>query len=290
VPRPTTSAAAQDGDPVGDLAHLRQLVGDQHDQPALGTQGAQNGEELLHLAGVRTAVGSSRISTRTSPARALRISMRWRTPTESAPDTAPGSPMSRPNRAARRSASSPTSPRAEAQARPLGAEGEVLGRGQLGDDGEVLVHHADAQAARLGGVARSDGATVEANLAGVGLGQAVENVHQRRLAGAVLAQEGVNLAAAQIEAHARQRLQRAEADGDVAQGEQGRRGGCLRGAQNSLDGTATWPATIPLRVSSMRAATASGIAAARAGLTTKPTTPSAIPSFVTRAAKLPLFT
>src|SRR5260370_17095563 len=58
------------------------------------------------------------------------------------------------------------------------------------------MHHADAQ---CDGVARADdarGLAVDDNLPGVRMDQAVEDVHQRRLAGAVLADKGVDLARA----------------------------------------------------------------------------------------------
>ena len=54
-------AAPQDGDAVGDLEHLVQLVADEDDRHALAYEGLEDPEELLASWGVSTAVGSSRI-------------------------------------------------------------------------------------------------------------------------------------------------------------------------------------------------------------------------------------
>ena len=59
------------------------------------------------------------------------------------------------------------------------------------------------------------GLPIEADLAAVGPQNAVDDVHQRRLAGAVLAGEGVDLAPAQLEIDAAQRADRAERLGEI---------------------------------------------------------------------------
>ena len=85
-----------------------------------------------------------------------------------------------------------------------------------GNKHEVLMHHADAEG---DGVARTRdlrGVAIDDNLAGIGLQQAVEDVHQGGFARAVLADKGVDFAAPHLEAdvvvgqHARPAL------GDVA--------------------------------------------------------------------------
>ena len=84
----------------------------------------------------------------------------------------------------------------------LGREDDVLGDRHHRDQHEVLVDHADAvldrglRRAELGRLA------VDQDLALVGPVEAVEDVHQRRLAGAVLAQQRVHLALAQVEVDA----------------------------------------------------------------------------------------
>jgi hypothetical protein len=73
-------------------------------------------------------------------------------------------------------------------------EPDVLGRGQRVEQREVLVDHADAERARLGRALHAHRLPVPAHLALVGLHGAVDDLHHRRLAGAVLAEHGVDLA------------------------------------------------------------------------------------------------
>ena len=83
-----------------------------------------------------------------------------------------------------------------------GREGEVLDGVQRADEAEVLVHEADAGVG--GGLAVAErravvrGPTPVAS-SGVGLVVAGEDLDQRRLAGAVLADEGVDLAGGDVE-------------------------------------------------------------------------------------------
>jgi len=74
------------------------------------------------------------------------------------------------------------------------AEPDVLGHGQGVEQAEMLEHHADAERARLLRIAHLDLLPVEVHHAGIGLGHAVDQLHQRRFAGTVLAQDGVNAA------------------------------------------------------------------------------------------------
>ena len=76
----------------------------------------------------------------------------------------------------------------------LVAEHDVLGDGEHRDEHEVLVHHADAGGHRVAGPLNGTGHVVDQDLALVGLVEAVEHVHQRRLARAVLAQQRMDLA------------------------------------------------------------------------------------------------
>ena len=71
---------------------------------------------------------------------------------------------------------------------------DVLGDGQRLEQREMLEHHADAEPARRGGVGDRDRLALPADLAGGRLQRAVEDLDQRRLAGAVLAEERVDLA------------------------------------------------------------------------------------------------
>ena len=72
----------------------------------------------------------------------------------------------------------------------LGAEHDVLQHGEILHQHEMLVHHADAvRRWRRAGCAMRTGLPSMQDLAAVGLVEAVEDAHQRRFAGAVLADD-----------------------------------------------------------------------------------------------------
>ena len=75
------------------------------------------------------------------------------------------------------------------------AEGDVFGDRQRLEQREVLEHHADAQALRMAGVLDGDLLALPDDLALVGLDHAVDDFHQRALAGAVFAQQRMDLIA-----------------------------------------------------------------------------------------------
>ena len=80
------------------------------------------------------------------------------------------------------------------------AERHVLPHGQRLDEAEVLVDHARCRArAASTGSTIVDHFAVQSDLAGVGKDQADQHLHQRRLAGAVLAEDAVDAAAMQRE-------------------------------------------------------------------------------------------
>jgi hypothetical protein len=123
----------------------------------------------------------------------------------------------------------------ERPAAGLDRQHDVLGDGHHRDEHEVLVHHADPE--RDGVARRVDRGLPAAHedLALAGRGQAVEHVHQGRLAGAVLAEQGVDLAPAQVERDVVGGDDAGVALGDVAQLQHdlprrlGRRGSVLGG-------------------------------------------------------------
>ena len=100
----------------------------------------------------------------------------------------------------------------------LAAEEEIGDGVEILRQREVLVDRLDAE--RFG-VARSSGSTTglpaNADLAAVGGEDAGEDLDQRRLAGAVVAEQAEHLARAQIEAHVLDRMDAAEGLDDVAQ-------------------------------------------------------------------------
>ena len=104
----------------------------------------------------------------------------------------------------------------------LGAEHHVFEHAQRRHQHEVLMHHADAVADRLARRADADRLAVDPDLAGVGLVEAVEDRHQRRLAGAVLADDAVDDAALDDEIDVIVGVNRAEALVDADQLDGGR--------------------------------------------------------------------
>ena len=80
----------------------------------------------------------------------------------------------------------------------------------------MLVDHADAPRDRVGRAGDRGHLPIEQDLALVGSRQAVQDVHERRLARTVLAEEGVDLVLADDEVDAMQRGEVAEALHDAA--------------------------------------------------------------------------
>ena len=113
------------------------------------------------------------------------------------------------------------------------AAGELAPEEQIGGDvqarHEVELLENRRHARGLGGarIVEADGLAVEQHLAGVRGKDAGENVHQRRLAGAVLTEQRMNLAPLEVEIDAAQSLDAAEMLGDAAHDEQ--RGGGFGG-------------------------------------------------------------
>ena len=73
------------------------------------------------------------------------------------------------------------------------AQEHVLGDGQIGEEARLLVHDCDPELAGLRGTVERDRLPVQQDLAGVRLVHTREDLDQRALAGAVLADERVDL-------------------------------------------------------------------------------------------------
>ena len=104
----------------------------------------------------------------------------------------------------------------------LAAEEHVLGHRAVGQQVELLVDDPDAGGLRRVRVAERDLLAVDADRPVVGRVDAGEHLHQRRLAGAVLADDRVDLAGAQVEVDAVQHLDADEALADARHLEQRR--------------------------------------------------------------------
>ena len=79
------------------------------------------------------------------------------------------------------------------------AEDHVLGHREHRYQHEMLVHHLDAAGDRVRRSRDMNRFPVDKNLALIGYGQSVQDVHEGGLAGAVLSEQGVDLARPQIE-------------------------------------------------------------------------------------------
>ena len=104
--------------------------------------------------------------------------------------------------------------------RRLEAEKHVLGDRELGADRQLLVHHADARVARVARRAEVHRPAVEAHGALIFGVHACDDLHQRALAGTILADEAMHLALAQGEVDALEGDDSAERLGDARQLEQ----------------------------------------------------------------------
>ena len=97
------------------------------------------------------------------------------------------------------------------------AHDDVLRDAQVGEQRRLLVDHRDARVARVVRRVEVDRLAVDEHLAGVATDDAAEHLHERRLAGAVLADQRAHLARAQREVAVAQRVDGAVGLADVAQ-------------------------------------------------------------------------
>ena len=210
-------AETQDDDPVGDLEDIGEVVAD-HDDPEAALAQATN--QLQHLFGLRHAQRRGRLvqedDTRLPEQRASYGHLLTLTAGEG-PDLG-AQAGDRHRQAGEQLSRSVLHLRLVELARSLSEARRdlLMAEEDVGDDvevvaeGEVLVDRRDAE---LGGVLRPgdlDLATVEADPAFVGAVDARDRLHQRRLAGAVVAHEADHLAAVNREVDPVQGLDRAE--------------------------------------------------------------------------------
>ena len=173
---------------------LVELVRDDHDGKPSSTSERTTPKQLADL--LRGEHRGRLVEDQESRARysALRISTRCCMPTERSATSASGSTLKPVALGELANALRPRGGEVDdAEPRGLVAEHDVLGHRQRLDQHEVLVHHADAEVDRVRGERIATGGPVR-DAAGVGLVQAVDDVHQRGLPGAVLTQQAVDLA------------------------------------------------------------------------------------------------
>jgi hypothetical protein len=116
----------------------------------------------------------------------------------------------------------------------------VVAHAELAEQRDVLERAADAQACHA--VARQPGqpGAVERDMASAGPIEAADAVEQRGLAGPVGTDQAADLVAPDIEGDAVQRHHAAEAHGDVAHTQQGRRAGVPHQAESAFGTNRGW--------------------------------------------------
>ena len=122
--------------------------------------------------------------------------------------------QSRPRRAAHRAAIE------HARPRQFPAEEQIGGHVEARDEIEFLKDRRDARGLCSAWIGEADGDPVDLDLALIRRDHAGENIHQGRLAGAVLAKQRVDFPALEIEIDAAQCLRAAKALDDATHGEQ----------------------------------------------------------------------
>ncbi len=145
----------------------------------------------------------------------------------------------------------------------LGSQHEILGHRKRRHQHEVLVDNADSRRYRLICRPSRHIAAVDLDVSRVRLHQAAEYAHERRFAGAVLADEGVDLARHHLHRRAAIRSDGAERFVDPVHPDRGDNRGGLRSsaAGHLVLGTLMRPAIISCLSSSTRACTLSGMSA-----------------------------
>ena len=117
---------------------------------------------------------------------------------------------------------------------PFEAQQHVAPDAEVGHRLHLLGHVADAPPLGVPEPMEHHLGLVEPDVAGVGADHPGQDLHQRRLAGAVLAQQGVHLAAPYVQGHVVERLHARERLGDALQAGRGGFAGralCRRGAR-----------------------------------------------------------
>ena len=205
---------AQDRHPIADGKCLAQLVGDEHHRHALLAQAAQQFQQRGDLAGSehgRRFVEQQHAATarqRLDDFHALPLAQRQVA-----------------NLGSRRDIESEVGQhRREVlfgvgeidHESALGAEGDIFEDGEIRHEGKVLIDRADAAPQRIGRGIEVDLLAGDADRPGIWLVHPGQDVHERRLAGAVFPEDGVDLPRPEIERDAVVGQDRAEALGDVA--------------------------------------------------------------------------
>ena len=181
-------------DIVGDRHDLAQLVGDQDDRLALVAQLPQHREEMVRLGRGQDAGGLVEDQDVGAAIQCLEDLDPLLAADGQLLDDGVGVDVERMVALQPLQLGPHPGDAGKQQRRLLGAEHDVLDHGEVLDQHEMLVDHADA--GRDGGVRIGDVHRLAADFdgAGIGLVEAVDDRHQRRLAGAVLTDDAVDRA------------------------------------------------------------------------------------------------
>ncbi len=217
-------AVAQDRDPVGDRVDLLQEVGHEHDADALLGEPAHHAEQHRHLVGVEAR---GRLVEDQHPGREVHrpgdrheVLHRHREAPERRPDI---DRQAERRQAFRRAV--PHRPAAdEAESGRLAAEEQVLRHGEVRQQADLLVDRGDAGPGGVLRRARRDRHAVEPDLAGIAPDDPGHGLDEGRLAGAVLAQQSVDLPRRRVKSTPREGLVPGKALGEPADAEKGRVG------------------------------------------------------------------
>ncbi len=244
--------AADDGDLVGDGEDLAQLVGDEDDRQALGLELAEVVEERVHL--LRDQHGRRLVQDQGAGAAVEDL--------EDLHALAGGDPElldqdvgAHAEAVALGEFLDLAAGLASDAVQLLAAQHHVLEHGEVVGQHEVLVDHADAADDGVGRRGEGDLFAVDRDGALVRLLHAVEDLHQRRLAGTVLSDEGVDGALADGEVDVVVGHDARETLGDPGEFDGGRlsvdrRSG--RRAAGRVDGALSWGRGPSTRVAPLR--------------------------------------
>ncbi len=187
---------------VGGGHDLAQLMGDQHDRDAALLERRQDAEELVGL--LRRQHGAGLVEDQDAGAAEQYFQdldpllladrqighQRVRVDCQSVVAFQPGKLGARRRQAARQQWSA------------FGAQHQVLEHGEGADQHEMLMDHADAMLDGIARILHAYRPALDADLARVGVVEAVKNAHQRRLAGAVLSDDAGDRALLDAQRHA----------------------------------------------------------------------------------------
>ena len=188
-------ALAHDRDAVGDRHDLAQLVGDQDDGLALLAEALEHDEQLVRL--LRRQHGRRFVEDQDLGAAIERLEDfdPLLQPDRQIVDQRVGIDLEAIGVAQLLQRGAGLAQAILQQRAAFDAQHDVLQHGEIVHQHEMLMHHADARGDGVLGIADCAWLAVDTDLAGVGLVEAVEDGHQRRFAGAVLADDAVDRAA-----------------------------------------------------------------------------------------------